>query len=399
MTTPSSPDRPAAPAGPDEQAGGKHQPRVDSETGEVIPTGPMDDSDAPEAVARRRAEQRSDRRVDIRSGAVLTPGWLFMNSMAAVIAAYGLLADSPAVVIGAMIVAMLLGPIMAMALAISDGDLRLARKSGLALLVGGVTVYGIGLLVGIVHLNAPLTAEITNRTAPTIFDLAIALAGGAAGAYAAANKRVGAGVVGVAIATALVPPLVASALLTTRAEWSSAAGAFLLAALNILAIQFAAAIVLWLNGLARDEDGYVGLRDFLRRHAVSLLVLGALAIVLGANLRSHLKEEAYGRSVRTILSEAMADMPGNRIVALDVVPDPDAADGRGRVVLVDVDGPRQPSVAEVAGFSRLIPPRADGVPVRLRVRYSPTVIVTPQGLSDEIVAPPLSGPPAPPPSP
>ncbi len=81
-----------------------------------------------------------------------------------------------------------------------------------------VLVLCMALLIGVIHRDAPLTREILARTRPTLLDLIIALAGGAAGAYASASPRLSAGLVGVAIATALVPPLSACGICLGRGE-------------------------------------------------------------------------------------------------------------------------------------------------------------------------------------
>lgn len=350
---------------------------------------PAIDKNQPKAVADRRRTWRNRSRVSIRSGALMTPGYFLMNALAAVIASYGLMANSPAVVIGAMIVALLLGPIMGVALALSDGDLKLLRTAAVALVAGGVVVFSIAVLIGLLHSNAPITAEITSRTQPNLFDLAIALAGGAAGAYATVSSRVSAGFVGVAIATALVPPLCASAILLTRGEFDASAGAFLLAGTNIVSIQFAAAIVLFVMGYAREEDGaQVSLLTFVKRHAVSLMILGALAVTLAANLKGNIGRKLYENEIRGILSAEMAKMEGNRVQSLEIVPV-----GDRDVVRVSVSGPREPTIAEVGRFSDMIPRRRDSRPVDLRVRYIAETIITPEGIATDVLEGPLEGPP------
>jgi len=152
-------------------------------------------------------EQREKVRDDIRNGATLNLPYLTMNILAATIACYGLFANSPAVIIGAMIVAMLLGPITGVALALVDGNLALLRKGLTTLFVGAVVVMMTAFLLGSIHHDIPVTNEIIVRTSPNLFDLMIALAGGAAGAYATVSPRLSIAFVGVAIATALVPPL------------------------------------------------------------------------------------------------------------------------------------------------------------------------------------------------
>jgi uncharacterized hydrophobic protein (TIGR00271 family) len=124
-----------------------------------------------------------------------------MNALAATIASYGLFANSPAVVIGAMLVALLMGPIVGVSLALVDSDAGILLKSLLSLLSGVVGVLVTAFIIGAVHKDMPITSEIIARTAPNFLDLMIALAGGAAGAYATVSFRLSLALVGVAIAT------------------------------------------------------------------------------------------------------------------------------------------------------------------------------------------------------
>ncbi len=187
-------------------------------------------------------------RKDIHDNAVFSTAFLTMNALATVVACYGLLEDSAAVVIGAMVIATLLGPITGFALALVDGDNGLLRKALLAEASGVVLVLCMALLIGVIHRDAPLTREILARTRPTLLDVIIALAGGAAGAYASASPRLSAGLVGVAIATALVPPLSACGICLGRGEADLGCGAFVLFVTNLVAIQFASSVVLCLCG-------------------------------------------------------------------------------------------------------------------------------------------------------
>ena len=145
-----------------------------------------------------------------------------MNGLATVVACYGSFANSPAVVIGAMIIAMLLGPIAGVSLAVVDLDNALLRRALPTLLGGFLVVYGTAFLLGLIHRDLPLTDEIYARTAPNLMDILIALGGGAAGAYSMIAPRLSVAFVGVAIATALVPPLSASALCLARGEYELA---------------------------------------------------------------------------------------------------------------------------------------------------------------------------------
>ncbi len=117
-------------------------------------------------------------RQSIRENAAFTVPYVTMNALATVVACYGLLQNSTAVVIGAMIIAMLLGPISGIALALVSGDNALLVKALLAEVGGVLVVLGVAFCIGKIHQDLPLTAEILSRTSPNILDLMIALADG-----------------------------------------------------------------------------------------------------------------------------------------------------------------------------------------------------------------------------
>ena len=151
-------------------------------------------------------------------------------------------------VIGAMIVAMLLGPINGLGLALVESDRTLARQALISLLVGGAVVFATAVVIGVIHRDVPLTNEIMSRTAPHLFDLMIALGGGSGGAMATINPRLSIALVGVAVATALVPPMASAGILAARGEFDLSQSALILVFTNMVAIQFAASVVLWLTG-------------------------------------------------------------------------------------------------------------------------------------------------------
>ncbi|NUG24568.1 DUF389 domain-containing protein, partial [Acinetobacter lactucae] len=221
-------------------------------------------------------------RLNIQADALPSKTFFIMNALAAIIAGYGLLADSSAVVIGAMLVAMMLGPISGIALSLIDNRWILFRTSFLTLILGLIMIYSIGIILGLININIPITGEILARTQPTIMDLMIALAGGAAGAFASISPRLSVAVVGVAVATALVPPLVASGILIAHLEWKSAANALILAITNIIAIQVSSSLVLWIAGFRRGSDTEVksNVFEFIKRNIISLFFLVGLAIYL-----------------------------------------------------------------------------------------------------------------------
>jgi uncharacterized hydrophobic protein (TIGR00271 family) len=249
-------------------------------------------------------------RDSIADGARLDSAYLFMNALATVVASYGLLANSTAVVIGAMVVAMLLGPIMGLALALVDGDTRLLRHALVAELAGAVLVLALGVILGKVHSDIPLTSEILARTKPNLLDLMIALAGGAAGAYATVSPRLSVGLVGVAIATALVPPLASCGICISRGQYHLAGGAFLLFVTNLVAIQCASSVVLFAFGYHKVFTKDLSARAYIGRLVIDGLVLALLSIFLFSRLSSTIGQESFESSVRMKLIKGLEDYPG-----------------------------------------------------------------------------------------
>ena len=143
----------------------------------------------------------------IRRSARPDADYFILIALSAMIAALGLLVNSPAVVIGAMLVAPLMSPIVGAGLAMVLGDTRFLRLSLGAVIRGVGLAVLVGAMAGALRLDTPLTAEILARTQPTLLDLAIALFSGMAGAYALSHSDAAGALPGVAIAAALVPPL------------------------------------------------------------------------------------------------------------------------------------------------------------------------------------------------
>jgi uncharacterized hydrophobic protein (TIGR00271 family) len=314
-------------------------------------------------------------RQDIRNGAVCDVPYISMNVLAAVIACYGLLANSPAVVIGAMIVAMLLGPILGTALALVDSDMALLRSALFTLLGGAIVVTFTASVLGLVHRDIPITTEIMARTSPNLLDLMVALAGGAAGAYATVSPRLSVAFVGVAIATALVPPLSSASMLFVRGDYHLAWGAFLLAFTNMVAIQFASSSVLWLTGFRRvTRTEGMQLSAFVRRNAVSMAILILLGLSLTRNLKSVLAEQLFETSVRGALRQAVNVSAGSHLVEVRFEAAPDTT-----IVRAVMRGPNPPSVAQVADMEAKLPSPPDGSKIDLRIRFVHTTTLTRNG--------------------
>src|SRR5207342_368353 len=151
--------------------------------------------------------------------------------LASIIACAGLIGNSVASIIGAMIIAPLMGPIVGIALGIVVGLPVRAVRSLVVAVAGIALTIGIGVAMGAwlgSAPSAPFNSEIVGRTSPTLIDLVVALAAGAAGAYATSNAKVADSLPGVAIAISLVPPLATAGILLSVGEAAASMGAFLL---------------------------------------------------------------------------------------------------------------------------------------------------------------------------
>lgn len=208
--------------------------------------------------------------------------------LSVIIATYGVLGDSTATVIGAMIVAPLMTPIMAVSLSAVSGDHRNIIRSLLTVAVGtGMAVLLAYLLTLLVPGQTLVVnnSQITSRVSPGLLDLVIALAAGAAGAFATGREDVSDALPGVAIAVSLVPPLSVVGVCLADGLYPDALGAFLLFLTNFLAIVMAGLLVfaaMGYGGAAMEFD-----RKKTRRRAIVIIVIATLIIMVPLGIASH----------------------------------------------------------------------------------------------------------------
>jgi uncharacterized hydrophobic protein (TIGR00271 family) len=170
--------------------------------------------------------------------------FVVLTLAAGIIASLGLLANSSAVVIGAMLIAPWMLPLRAAAFAILQGRLRLVASALLTLLIGVGLTVGLSVLLGLGVGLPILGSEVVARTQPNVLDLGVALVAGAIAAYASVRSKALSSLAGTAIAVALVPPVCAFGLLLAKAQWGDALGALLLFAANLLGILSGALLAL-----------------------------------------------------------------------------------------------------------------------------------------------------------
>jgi len=262
--------------------------------------------------------------------------------LASAIATAGLLADSVATVIGAMIVAPLMLPIMGLAFGVSIGDRRAIASSVLVGLGGVVTAVAVGYLITlpVAALVHPETiGQVMVRTSPKLMDMLAALATGLAGAFAVGRKDVSDTLPGVAIAISLVPPLANVGILLATGNTRLALGSMLLFVTNYFAILLTGALVF---GLMRFPDAALaGKPSTARRRAV---VIALVALVLLAVPLSYTSAEIVSANViKARVNEATAEwLEGTeyRVVSVET-------EREGEVDLVIIGQGDPPPVSEL----------------------------------------------------
>jgi uncharacterized hydrophobic protein (TIGR00271 family) len=202
--------------------------------------------------------------------------YVVLLTLASLVASFGLFQDSVASIIGAMVIAPLGGAILAVAGALVTGRFRWQWLSLVQVALSATLVIVIGFLVSLVVPDLlTLTPSLEARTEPTLLDLGVALAAGAAGAFVAARRTGSDALPGVAIAVSLVPPLATVGICLELGRLDDAAGALLLFTTNLAAIVVVASVVFILTG-ARPPQDHAAERRRLR----SGLVVAVVALVL-----------------------------------------------------------------------------------------------------------------------
>jgi uncharacterized hydrophobic protein (TIGR00271 family) len=206
--------------------------------------------------------------------------------LATVIATYGVVSDSVATIIGAMIVAPLMTPIMAVSLSAVTGDEKNLIRSMMLVIAGTTMVVGSGYVLAAILPGIVQTAgnsSITSRTTPSLIDLVVALAAGAAGAFATSREDVSDALPGVAIAVSLVPPLSVVGVCLSARQGHLALGAFLLFITNFLAIVAAGLMVFAIMGYNRVAMGMEQGRTRKRTIVVVIIAILLICGPLGVN--------------------------------------------------------------------------------------------------------------------
>ncbi len=216
---------------------------------------PEDTAPAGSPSGKNPSEKKTPERIsrhelyeDISDAARFSRVHFAMVVLSAIVATIGLEHNSVAIVIGAMVIAPLLGPNVALALATTLGDLPLAKQAALTGLAGIATVTVMTLIIGaLLHVD-PTLSQLASRTQVGLSDVALALAAGCAGALAF-TTAVSAILVGVMVAVALLPPMVTFGLLLGGGQLTLAMGALSLLLANLICLNLAAVVTFMVQGI------------------------------------------------------------------------------------------------------------------------------------------------------
>ncbi|MEJ2383605.1 MAG: TIGR00341 family protein [Xanthomonadales bacterium] len=218
---------------------------------------------------------------EVAKGARLNANYLVLVVLSTLVAAIGLLADNVAVVVGAMVIAPLLGPNLAFALGTALGDTRLMREAALSLLLGLALAIALSAALGLVWPYEAQSAELAMRTQVGIDSVALALASGAAAALSL-TSGLSSVLVGVMVAVALLPPAATLGLMLGHGDTTGATGAGLLLAINIVCVNLSCKVVFLFKRIRprvwwEKEKARRGMRNSVIAWVVSLgLLIGMI---------------------------------------------------------------------------------------------------------------------------
>jgi len=247
--------------------------------------------------------------------------YLVMMVLSSGLASLGLLEDSTTVVIGAMLVAPLMGPLLGAGLALAQGNLLLYRKSiGVALL--GLSVgFAVSMLIGFLNPGFEPSLEVEARGNPDILDLGVAILSGFVAAYALGRPGLANTLAGVAIAAALVPPLCVVGIGLTNGQPMVAANSAILLLTNLVAIILSAAFAFMLLGVSGIKMGGKtgsGAHNWAQQ---TMLILMMVAVILLLPLLTNVVEQKRRGQNKPLTYPVAAHVQEEVEAYLDTIPD------------------------------------------------------------------------------
>jgi uncharacterized hydrophobic protein (TIGR00341 family) len=225
---------------------------------------------------------REELYTQVSDGAKITNVFIAMVVLSSIVAAIGLVKDNAAVVIGAMVIAPLLGPNVALALATTLGDFELGKRALKSNFTGVSLALGIAIFLGFLLNVGTSSGELTARTTVGLSDIALAIASGAAGALAF-TSGVSATLIGVMVAVALLPPLMSFGLLLGSGFYQESFGSFLLLTTNLICINLAGVITFLVQGIRPRKWWEAKKAKIASRYAIimwSILLVVLVSVII-----------------------------------------------------------------------------------------------------------------------
>lgn len=295
---------------------------------------------------------------------LLSADFMVFISGSTVIATFGLFQNSPAVIIGAMIIAPLMRPILGLSLATLTGDVKLLFRAIVSIATGIVTAICISGGLAFIFRSLELTSEITGRTHPTLLDLGVAVAAGAVGAYCHTDEKLADTLAGVAIAVALVPPLSVVGIGLAFGQSEVYSGAMLLFLTNLVGITVAGALVFLIKG-------YIPLKQARRGLIVSAFVSLLLIVPLGLSMKELILENQISGSVKQILREKTFTFKGVQLHGVRV-----ERFKKMMTVTATVTSPEQPITNKQVALVESFLSTELNLPLKFRIQMIPSTQIT-----------------------
>ncbi len=329
-------------------------------------------------------ERRVEVMEELSQAASPTFDFFLLVVLSALIATFGLVTNSAAVIIGAMLIAPLMSPILGLSLASVAGKENMYRRSVVALLEGALLAVSLASLLAWVSRILPfgmlagIPSEVLARTHPNPFDLMIALAGGAAAAYALAQPHLSAALPGVAIATALMPPLCTVGIGISLGDWGIASGALLLFLSNFAAISFGGIIIFVSLGFRPLNQGRV-FNKVPRSLLVSAILVLILLIPLAVSTVQFVNQARREQVIReTIRAATIQELDSIHLVDIQSIQQADTLQ-----VEITIRSQRQPTYEQVVELQKEIAGR-------LQQTVELQLLVVPSTRLDPLIPPTLT---------
>lgn len=323
-------------------------------------------------LAKTSPARRAEVLVNIQEGSQPTAIYYVLLGLSELIAGFALIIDSDATLIGANVVAPLMTPIFGVALGLARADLRLLRTALIAEFGGALVGVTLCFLLGLLPFAVETTPSLLAQTRPTLIDLMVATLAGLAGALTMIDERISPVLPGVAIATALNPPIAAIGLCLALGAYQGAWGAFLLFFANVLAILAVAGAMFLIAGfVTRAEIG--SFRGLVRRFSGAAIGLLLVTVLLTRHLVSMVEDLRTERAINETLDLELAQEPSTALVKVEFDRTRDGIEVLSTVMTPRVIAPERVERIQAALGKRL------EEPVRLFMRCNMTKDVTATG--------------------